>query len=225
MGLQGIIYRNLPGPLKRFAEPFAIRKNLRKKREEVEANYSVLTGAHIENLRVVLDRDALLEELPENTVVCEIGVDTGAFTKKIISIAKPKKLHLVDVWSSKRYPEQKFRGVQEKFKEPIATGKVEINRGYSTDALPGFPDGYFDWVYLDSGHGFGLTWQELLLLKDKVKPAGIIAGHDYCRYSSKGNHRFGVVEAVNKFCVEYEYEFLFLTMETHRHLSFAIMKK
>jgi hypothetical protein len=200
------------------------RKTFRKKQREIQGNVVSLEERHISNIQMLVDRDVLLSKLPLNAVGCEIGVDTGTYTEKITATTQPQKLHLVDVWSSKRYPEQKFRGVQEKFQEEIATGKVEINRGYSTDVLPGFPSGYFDWVYLDSGHGFSLTWQELLLLRDKVKPGGIVSGHDYCRYSHKGNIRFGVVEAVNKFCVEHDYEFLYLTMETHRHLSFAIRK-
>jgi hypothetical protein len=224
MSLLGRVYNSLPKSLKMFFSPFVIQKNLLKKQREIQGNVVSLEERHISNIQMLVDRDVLLSKLPLNAVGCEIGVDTGTYTEKIIATTQPQKLHLVDVWSSKRYPEKKFRGVKEKFQEEIATGKVEINRGYSTDVLPGFPNDYFDWVYLDSGHGFSLTWQELLLLRDKVKPGGIISGHDYCRYSHKGNIRFGVVEAVNKFCVEHDYEFLYLTMETHRHLSFAIRK-
>jgi hypothetical protein len=37
-----------------------------------------------------------------------------------------------------------------------------------------------------------------------------------------GGVRYGVVEAANEFCVRHDWEFIFLTAETHRHLSFAI---
>jgi hypothetical protein len=58
-----------------------------------------------------------------------------------------------------------------------------------------------------------------------VKDGGIIAGHDYTRYGGKyGMERYGVVEAVNAFCLKYDWEMIYLTHECHRHLSYALRK-
>jgi len=188
------LYKYLPAPLRKLSQPYAIRKTLHRKNQEIAANYVELGQENVNNIRILLDRNELLGQLPKGGVVAEIGVDNGDFSTEILKLSQPEKLHLVDVWSSPRYPEAKFKAVNERFSALRSSGVIQINRGYSTDVLPSFPDAYFDWVYLDSGHGFALTLDEL------------------------------VVEAVNKFCVEYKYEMIFLTMETHRHLSFAIRR-
>lgn len=220
----GKIYKSLPLSVQKLLTPYVVAKDIKKKNEEIKDNYTELTQKQINNLKIVLNREDFLSTIPLNGVAAEIGVDTGTFTEKILEITKPSKLHLIDLWGTKRYPEEKHQIVSTKFSNLINENKVEIHRGFSTEMLLNFPENYFDWVYIDSGHGFKVTYQELIILKDKVKPHGIISGHDYCRYKSNGQSRFGVVEAVNKFCVEYNYEFLYLTNETHRHLSFAIRK-
>ena len=201
-----------------------VDRNLIRKNKLLSLEYTELKQCHISKIKILLNRDLMMTYFPVNSIVAEIGVDKGDFTKIIIDTCSPKKIHLIDSWSSTRYPEEKYKFVRNRFNVEISKNIVELNRGFSTSILENFPDNYFDWVYLDTDHGFEVTYSELLILHKKVKSGGIISGHDYCRYSSNGNSRFGVIEAVNKFCVLYHYSFKFLTMETHRHLSFAIIK-
>jgi len=56
----------------------------------------------------------------------------------------------------------------------------------------------------------------------KVKKGGIIAGHDYCNGDVKDAFHYGVVRAVNEFCEKYNWEFIYLTLEPHGSLSFAL---
>jgi predicted O-methyltransferase YrrM len=114
--------------------------------------------------------------------------------------------------------------VEGRFREEIAAGKVVIDLGLSTDALPKFPDATFDWVYIDTDHGYPITAAELEIARTKVKPGGIIAGHDYVTGNWDGGIRYGVVEAVHEFCVKHDWELILLTHETDRHLSFAIRR-
>jgi hypothetical protein len=114
--------------------------------------------------------------------------------------------------------------VRDKFAAEIASGQVKIDLGLSTDVLPRYPDGYFDWIYIDTDHGYIVTAAELEVCRLKVKPGGIIAGHDYVTGNWDGGVRYGVVEAVHEFCVKYGWELILLTHETDRHLSFAIRK-
>jgi len=46
-------------------------------------------------------------------------------------------------------------------------------------ALTRMPDEHLDWAYLDTTHQYDQTATELQLLKQKVKPGGIIAGDDW----------------------------------------------
>jgi len=181
-----------------------------------------LQARHIANLRVVLDRDAFLGALPKGGVVAEAGVDHGDFSARILAITKPERLHLIDVWGSKRYHGGLEGIVRERFKTAIADGRVTINLGLSTSVLAGFADGSFDWIYIDTDHGYTVTAAELAIARSKVKPNGIIAGHDYVTGNWDGGVRYGVVEAVHEFCVKHDWELILLTHETDRHLSFAI---
>jgi hypothetical protein len=66
------------------------------------------------------------------------------------------------------------------------------------------------------------TRRELELLRAKMKPGGIIAGHDYAMGNWNGGVRYGVMEAVREFCLTYDWEMIFITHEIHDHPSFAI---
>ena len=180
-----------------------------------------LRKEHLSNLRVVTDRKAFLEHFPKGGVAAEMGVASGDFSAMILSVCGPQVLHLVDFWGSDRYASGRAR-VEDRFKKEIAEGKVVIDLGLSTDVMPRFPDRFFDWVYIDTDHGYPVTAAELELARTKVKQGGIIAGHDYVTGNWDGGVRYGVVEAVHEFCVKYGWELILLTHETDRHLSSAI---
>lgn len=183
-----------------------------------------LEARHIANLRVVIDRDAFLQALPKGGIVAEAGVDRGGFSQRILAITQPQKLHLIDMWGSKRYHSGLEQSVRQRFAAEIASGQVQIDLGLSTDVLQRFPDAYFDWVYIDTDHGYAVTAAELALARTKVKSGGIIAGHDYVTGNWDGGVRYGVVEAVHEFCAQHAWELILLTHETDRHLSFAIRR-
>ena len=179
---------------------------------------------HIRNLRVVLDRKAFLEALPKGGVVAEAGVDHGDFSEMILAITKPARLHLIDVWASARYHGGLEKIVRDKFVKEITSGQVQLDLGLSTDVLPTYADGQFDWIYIDTDHGYTVTAAELELARTKVKPNGILACHDFSTCNWDGGVRYGVIEAVHEFCVNYDWELILLTHETDRFLSFAIRK-
>lgn len=113
--------------------------------------------------------------------------------------------------------------VNKKFHAEIASGRVVLHRGYSWDMLKTLPDHSLDWVYIDAAHDYSSVARDLEVTRQKVKSDGIIAGHDYVRWGSFG-FRCGVVEAVNEFCIKYDYELLYLTIESNNNASFAIRK-
>ena len=184
----------------------------------------ILHQKHIPNLEVVLDRETMLKSLPKNGIIAELGVDQGDFSSKILSNTHPEKLYLIDTWASKRYKKNKMNHVRIRFHKEIDTGRVVIIRGKSEIELKKFENSYFDWVYIDTSHSYQHTVKELELCRQKVKDGGIIAGHDYCQGNIKEAFAYGVVQAVNQFCVKNNWEFILLTHETHRGLSFAIKK-
>lgn len=177
---------------------------------------------HLKNGKLLATREQLLALLPQNGVVAELGVDHGDFSRKILDINQPAKLHLIDVWKSERYPEQLFHEVSQKFQTEIEEGKVVINRGLSTEVVDQFPDHYFDWIYIDTVHDYKITKLELENYRPKIKEGGIIAGHDFIVGEIDVPWKYGVIEAVYEFCVEQSWEIIYLTMERGISPSFAI---
>ena len=181
-----------------------------------------LESCHLDSVQLVTDRTELLRRMPKGGSVMECGVDEGKLSRMILEITTPQKLIMVDTWSSSRFNESKLARIQEKFSGEIANGQLAIQRTTSVDALRQASDGSLDWVYIDTDHSYPTTYEELNVASKKIKPDGYICGHDYVTGSWLSYHRYGVVEAVNRFCVEQNWQFAFLTHEADRHLSFAL---
>jgi len=183
-----------------------------------------LAEKHLSNARLLINREELVKLMPKHGIVAELGVDEGEFSELIIQHNQPKKLHLVDIWANERYSEEQKIIVEEKFKDKIASKEIEINLGKSLEMAKVFSDDYLDWVYIDTTHTYEMTIAELEAYESKVKPGGFIAGHDFTRWDRKGFVRFGVIEAVCKFCDNFNWEIVYLTMELDNNPSFALRK-
>lgn len=178
------------------------------------------------NCVLLPDRTKLLSEIAakeHKPVMAEIGVAFGDFSHQILSICKPRKLYLIDAWEGERYAEG-LKAVNSKFEKQITDGQVTVLQGYSTVQLKGLPDDELDWAYIDTVHDYDTTFQELMLCDRKVRTGGYICGHDYTKYNVYSRLDYGVYDAVNRFAVEYKYEFLYLTMEPDGLHSFCLRK-
>ncbi|MBT0813036.1 class I SAM-dependent methyltransferase [Litoribacter ruber] len=183
-----------------------------------------LERKHILRLETLSNRSELLERLTKNGVVAEIGVNKGSFSKEILEKSNPQELFLIDAWDSGRYHGGLRKVVETTFEKDIAVGRVQIHQGYSTEMASKFSDGFFDWIYIDTDHSYSVTRDELQAYKHKIKPGGIIAGHDYIQGNWGRILRYGVMEAVHEFCVQEDWELVFLTTEMSNSPSFAIRK-
>jgi len=183
-----------------------------------------LNVQHLSDAKLISDRHTLLELLPKHGICAELGVANGDFTEAIFTINQPKKLHLVDIWQSERYNDDLYNNVCRKFDNQLAAGQCQIHRKLSTDAVLDFPDSYFDWIYIDTTHSYKLTKEELTLYASKIKPGGVIAGHDYTMGNWRSQLRYGVMEAVHEFCQTAGYRIKYLTMNLSENQSFAIEK-
>lgn len=184
---------------------------------------TMLSLHHTENCRLLPNRTELLHRLPHGGVVAEIGVAFGDYSQEIMEFNRPATLHLIDPWDLNRYNEGHER-VKSMFADQIATGQVQLHLGGSTEMLPSFADGTFDWVYIDTDHSYANTWNELVLCDAKVKRDGRICGHDFCVGNVIKPVVYGVVQAVNKFCVEYGWQFEYLTVEPDAHFSYCLKR-
>lgn len=71
-----------------------------------------LQNENIKNTTFIVNRDDLLQLLPKNGVVAELGVGNGEFSEKILRVCNPTKLHLIDIWDTQRYDQLKRSSVE-----------------------------------------------------------------------------------------------------------------
>ncbi len=196
----------------------AFRRAMRRRAPEVR-----LRDEHTRGCEVLPDREVLLERLPGGGVAAEVGVAAGEYTQAILDRNRPRVLHLIDLWGSDRY-RPGLEAIRTRNAGAIAAGAVRIHQGRSVDVLATFPEAYFDWVYIDTDHSYELTLAELRVAAPRIKPGGMIAGHDFCTGNVIAPWPYGVVEACHMFCVESGWGYRFLTMEPRGRHSFALSR-
>jgi hypothetical protein len=158
------------------------------------------------------NRKKLLKSMPKGSVCAEIGVWKGEFSKRILDVTKPSKLHLIDPWAfqpdfpyrwyggtragSQEEMDVVFEGVRERFSGCI---EVKFHRDYSDKAASEFPDEYFDWIYIDGNHDYEFVKKDLEAFLPKVKDGGFLTGDDYLQPSPDNSKFLPVKEAVSEF--------------------------
>ncbi|MDG2454333.1 MAG: class I SAM-dependent methyltransferase [Bacteroidia bacterium] len=172
---------------------------------------------HVQHCKVLADRLDMLDLLPQNAVIAELGVEEGLFSKEILARCFPTQFMLVDTW-----PDARIKATC--VTNAMIPEKTVMHQNTSVEYLKSLTENSLDWVYIDTDHTYATTKAELEAAAIAVKKEGYICGHDYTSISYSGLRRYGVVEAVNEFCVNYGYEFIYLTSETTRHISFALRK-
>jgi len=145
-------------------------------------------------------------------VGAEIGVNKGRFSKWIchqMRRNKPK-LFLVDPYKSyKEYSEyldqNQMDSIFEQAKVRLAKYNCEFVQKMSMEAVKDFQDNSLDFVYIDGNHDYQFVVNDIAEWSKKVKPGGLVSGHDYSKYM------FQVIEAVNGWVNSRRIKPLFLT--------------
>jgi len=127
----------------------------------------------------------LISNLPKNCVMAEIGSYIGESTE--LFAKNCFRVYAIDAWenyydkndkSSYQYPmklvEQAFDVKTKKFFLKI----VKIKK-YSKEASETFGNKIFDFVYIDSNHQYENILEDIKIWLPKIKPNGMIGGHDY----------------------------------------------
>lgn len=220
-----LLKRLMPGSLKRrLGGVLAARRSLAAD-QALNRLDRRLQQRHVDGCQLLANRTGLLSRLPAGGVVAEVGVAEGLFSRQILEYARPKTLHLIDMWSAARpgYDDAEYVKLRLFFSAPEFTGRVIMHRGISWEEIAKLPEGSLDWIYVDAGHIYEDVRRDLAAAMRAIKADGFIAGHDYVRWSSP-NGRFGVVEAVNELCINDGFVFRYLTLESNMHLSYAVQR-
>ena len=165
-----------------------------------------LQDKHLRNCRVIANRDVMLELMPKRATCAEIGIWKCEYSAKILNVTQPEKLHLVDIDAAS------INGAREKFTREITGGQVVAHLGDSPEVIKSMPNDYFDWIYVDGNHSYEGVKKDLEAARAKLKPNGLLAMNDYIYFESSGFSKYGVIEAVNEFCINYDFELLYLAL-------------
>jgi hypothetical protein len=130
--------------------------------------------------------------IPKDAICAEIGVWRGGFSEQIMRTGRIKELHLIDPWMFRpEFPRRLYGGVsgqdqanmdaiaesvRQKF---LASPNIQIHRGPSLDFVESFPDGHFDWIYIDGDHSYQSALDDLTSWYRKVKAGHLICVDDY----------------------------------------------
>jgi len=144
--------------------------------------------------KVCASRNDLVERLPRGGRIAEIGTQRGHFARHILGTCEPAKLHLVDLDFSVLEPD-------------VANDpRVEQHNGASHEVLAGFPDAYFDWIYIDADHSFAGVSRDAKAAAAKVKPGGYLVFNDFA-HMDPFLGKYGVHRAVVDFAVASKWPF------------------
>lgn len=178
----------------------------------------MLTERHLENCRVLPYRESILQRMPIGGIVAEVGVQAGHFSKSILSICRPSELHLIDI-------DLHSFSIREQFKSEIDQGVVHLHEGDSSTILRSFPDGYFDFIYIDADHTYEGVKRDTEVSKHKVKEKGILIFNDYTYWSPMECMRYGVIRAVNELCLEEDWEMIYFALSNRMYCDVAIQRR
>jgi len=133
-------------------------------------------------------------------VGAEIGVAQGWYSEILCRENPQAKLYAVDVWQQyEGFNEYKDRidRYYEAAKALLAPYNCELIKKFSMDAIKDFADNSLDFVFIDGAHDFKNVAMDIYEWAKKVRPGGIVFGHDYKR--SKGKYIVEVKDVVQAY--------------------------
>lgn len=136
----------------------------------------------------------------------EIGTCYGAYAERLYQNIPGLSLIAVDNWDN---PEttRRERGrtvtVEAKARAKLAPYGATIIKKSSMEAVKDVPDEFLDFVYIDADHTYEAVKEDIREWSRKVRPGGIVSGHDYYEFKSG---RGGIIPAVDEYIAKYGYK-------------------
>lgn len=139
----------------------------------------------------------------------EIGVASGRNACDMFQAIPDLHLYLVDPYTkyfrySQELCDKRYAGMVKLLEEHNKT----ILRMPSLEASRQIEDRSLDFVYIDGDHRFDAVMMDIILWAPKVKPGGIVAGHDFYHF-----YQAGVVDAVYAYTRAHRIERWYITWE------------
>ena len=172
---------------------------------------------------------SLANDLNLSNRAIELGVWRGEFAEANLHLWRGRQYVLVDLWTpsdcvngnrshcvyggnvsdggmAERSFDKMITGLRmqrggDKFKNKDGSPRYLMLQNSTLEAATLFPDGHFDWLYLDATHTYAESKRDLETWYPKVRVGGLISGHDYqFQHQAIGDgYVFGVRDAVDEF--------------------------
>jgi predicted O-methyltransferase YrrM len=124
----------------------------------------------------------------------EVGVCHGEYSRVLLTVIPGLKLYGVDSYRSRPGNRYIANG---RLTPWILEGRFEMLQMSSTRAMTQFPDGSLDFVFIDACHVHPGVDEDIAGWAPKVRPGGVVSGHDYKRFANSGC--CDVIEAVDAY--------------------------
>lgn len=153
---------------------------------------------------------SLYESIPEGGSAAELGVWQGRSLCAIAEVIRVRRLrvHAIDTFGGTEGERDVVHDcggkLREVFEANLARFKiraqVEVHTGSTVSLAANFPDAGLDLVFIDADHRYEQTAADVRAWLPKVKPGGMLCGHDYKRPWRHlwGRDRSGVKRAVDE---------------------------
>ena len=93
--------------------------------------------------------------------------------------------------------------------------RVRLMEGKSSDCLELLQNNYYDFIYIDAGHGYDDFKRDLEISVKKIKENGVIICNDYTPWSPLEVEPYGVLSAINEFLASDDNNFDVIAIGLH----------
>ena len=163
----------------------------------------------------------------------EIGTEQGLYAETLCKANPNLHLYCVDPWrvydnNLGYHPAITQQQVDSFYKEAVEKLRpynTTIIKKMSAEAVVQFADNSLDFVYIDGNHRLEYVVNDLVEWTKKVRPGGIVSGHDYIQY--KYQHYSHVVEALKAYHESYRRGLPWFVLESrrgHKYRSWFFIK-
>jgi SAM-dependent methyltransferase len=140
--------------------------------------------------------DVVIGLLDSPRLGAELGAHSGKFTEQLLSAFPRLTMYAIDTWCIRpMYETYDFPDVRKQFakRTRVYGYRVKTLHMDTLEAAAHVADGSLDFVFIDADHSYEAVAADIDAWKSKVKPGGVLCGHDY------GHPRFpGVKLAVDE---------------------------
>ena len=153
--------------------------------------------------------DLIKDYLPtdDKVVGAEVGVWEGKASRSMLFHLPMLTLYMVDLWEELQSNPSLVvtkEMAEEAHKKAISATEFAGSRrlilfASSEKASQQIPDHALDFVFIDADHMYPSIYADLRLWFPKVRPGGLMIGHDY-------EQRWGVKQAVDEYAKEGKYD-------------------